>query len=1243
MEAFSGGFYELQDDHMGARDEGAARLYAIILEVHDKAGNVNYARRLVLYDNTSTVELKPSASLHVVSANPQPHYLPREFGQVTVILVYVPGPDNSKAAERIAQSYTEALNRSAAEEIPDVYAEAACVKERLKDGETYDIWEDSVRVSIDHTGPSVSIEGLRGRFGRDGLYVHNTTDLSSMLLLVHAADPHSGIKTLEWTLGTRDLSVDVGRGAIGTACNGNSHCYCPAVGECESHQYLFSFANLVHNNSQEGQHHREYYITITATNHASLRSRQMMDILIDESPPTVGVVLEGLSDDDQAEMDFTSSDVVHARWHGFLDHESGILLYRVVLADRCLTGHYFVSVVAYNGAMKPSGVACSDGITYDTTPPRLLNVSITHARTGSEVACTQPDQPWLVNTNMTRVRLARTSDCLNLCTSLPTASDVEHLPVSSNHTIEEEASGHFCRTLPKMTEDSYIVLPSDYLKMKWAAVDAESEMEEYHVGMGRDRTTASAPDLLPFTPTHGHHSYHARHSGLGHGAVFFIFLRALSKAGLHVQLTLGPVLIDETPPVAIGTLPAAIDGDFLMVTWTNETFTDPEQPSDVDFEVSFRVGHDAGFVSPFLAMPEAVMQQCKQNDVTGCARYPISVLQTHDTEQGRLFFFQLHGCQEDDVIGTEEIKPGSAILATLNTTVPLHIGDVVFVQFTPFIPATDFEDFLRSKALGSKLHELYDMDIDFARSDVKLSAILTDGANKNVTWFLMTNRRAPADGSYPGGEDIARSVNVSLRTTWTFENVNITAGVSCIATVRGEGVFDTQNEAVWRDVGRNMTAVLCLPGSRVLKSGMRYVLHVRTWISREEHVTFISDPVVVDHTPPQVKRGGAVMESDVDCGLDRDYVTTEPYLTACWDGVFRESQSQLAGFEVSIGTSPYGMEQGIRYYVTVRAVNDAGLMTTAVSDGVTVDVTPPVAGVVFNTHGHTNRHAQSSTTTMHASWHGFDDRHSEHGVPLYATVHAENHAGQWSRFISQPVTMDRTTPDVREVKVSLNYGGDAVSADVEWTAADEQSGVVTCTCELDKRASLTIPRRGELKLDWDGVFKVNRDVTFSMYAGTAEGYGDIFNHVVTKETSFTGQHTGSLSSAYVTIEAVNCSNPAPKGGGAYCTGSSNETQSCILEVCPSTESSSDNTAAIAAGASVGALAAIAAGTACCCLIYPAARRKIFGDDEEEEEELPQNEEGDAATARDVTMDGTASPSGSAPTGTGMSSNRIAPA
>ena len=81
--------------------------------------------------------------------------------------------------------------------------------------------EDSVRVHIDHTGPALSIHGLKGRFDRHGLFVHNSTDLSTMRLVVHAADPHSGVKTLDWMLGTRKLSRDVGHGTVGVHRHGN--------------------------------------------------------------------------------------------------------------------------------------------------------------------------------------------------------------------------------------------------------------------------------------------------------------------------------------------------------------------------------------------------------------------------------------------------------------------------------------------------------------------------------------------------------------------------------------------------------------------------------------------------------------------------------------------------------------------------------------------------------------------------------------------------------------------------------------------------------------------------------------------------------------------------------------------------------------------------------------------------------------------------------------------------------------
>ena len=42
----------------------------------------------------------------------RPFYLPRDFGQITVILVDVPGPDFKTAAERITESFNEAVSRS---------------------------------------------------------------------------------------------------------------------------------------------------------------------------------------------------------------------------------------------------------------------------------------------------------------------------------------------------------------------------------------------------------------------------------------------------------------------------------------------------------------------------------------------------------------------------------------------------------------------------------------------------------------------------------------------------------------------------------------------------------------------------------------------------------------------------------------------------------------------------------------------------------------------------------------------------------------------------------------------------------------------------------------------------------------------------------------------------------------------------------------------------------------------------
>ena len=72
----------------------------------------------------------------------------------------------------------------------------------------------------------------------------------------------------------------------------------------------------------------------------------------------------------------------------------------------------------------------------------------------------------------------------------------------------------------------------------------------------------------------------------------------------------------------------------------------------------------------------------------------------------------------------------------------LHVIELPLSTFRD----TDFEQYLQSERLGSKLHTLYDLDVDFVRSNTVLCAVLTNSLGRNVTWFLTTRPSVPVDG-----------------------------------------------------------------------------------------------------------------------------------------------------------------------------------------------------------------------------------------------------------------------------------------------------------------------------------------------------------------------------------------------------------------------------------------------------------------------------------------------------------------
>ena len=75
--------------------------------------------------------------------------------------------------------------------------------------------------------------------------------------------------------------------------SGVDACYCPIIGKCEYSNYTLDLNKLQLLGTHVGNHNRNYYFTLTATNNAGLSSTEHIDILVDDSPPERGIVLEG--------------------------------------------------------------------------------------------------------------------------------------------------------------------------------------------------------------------------------------------------------------------------------------------------------------------------------------------------------------------------------------------------------------------------------------------------------------------------------------------------------------------------------------------------------------------------------------------------------------------------------------------------------------------------------------------------------------------------------------------------------------------------------------------------------------------------------------------------------------------------------------------------------------------------------------------------------------------------------------
>ncbi|XP_053389666.1 uncharacterized protein LOC128546093, partial [Mercenaria mercenaria] len=693
-------------------------LYAVLLEVHDIAGNVRMSRRFVLYDQSSTVAILPQKHLQSLTASSKTNYtwqvnhgltcfnwtgryyntyhvninllrriksegnISSSYDQ-TEGLIPVSGTPNIDGIVRF--DYTWKLKNGtykAYSTVSDISTQSFCENLTPLDGQTYkfkikpiDInsryLEETTVVHIDRSPPSIdNIWVLKE--GYKQLFVHNSSDLSKMSLQFEALDLHSGLYSIYWKLGTSDGSNDIGEGSLAVnRINGTcakDACYCPKIGVCEHYLYTVGLNKLVDKRTNKGQHNRNYYFTIIATNNAKLVNIEHLDVLTDDSPPEEGVIQEGVAG--SPDVDYTSENEIIINWHGYIDHESGIKFYRVGLSDRCLSrkeldqlnktlnntqiietsrnsekfrvdtdGYYISSIVAYNNAMEPSKVVCSDGLRKDSTAPLIVNVTLKHSKAMELFAC-DSSGPWHVRSDLTRVALIPTDICMRRCIS-STFEYLQNLPEAKVNSYDKDVADYLCTNLPNEVENWYIYIPSSNIDISWKSLDNDSQIRREEVGFASDPSSIISPDIEVYRETHGHSRYHNVHEGIDSEYPFFIIIRTTNKAGMEKALALGPIVIDDTPPINQRGLHVHLEknDDKIYCSWDNNTFIDPEQKHAVDY-VLYKIGADDKFFTPLLQLPPE--EKCIRKDLMYCVHYPISKLQRQDEEKSLQFFFELY-------------------------------------------------------------------------------------------------------------------------------------------------------------------------------------------------------------------------------------------------------------------------------------------------------------------------------------------------------------------------------------------------------------------------------------------------------------------------------------------------------------------------------------------------------------------------------------------------------------------------
>ena len=485
-------------------------------------------------------------------------------------------------------------------------------------------------------------------------------------------------------------------------------------------------------------------------------------------------------------------------------------------------------------------------------------------------------------------------------------------------------------------------------------------------------------------------------AGFSDGSRYTAAAIACSQAGLCIREESTQVLVDSSPPLdgyfameteTVADLPWAIpDG----MTWTNDaealtanlniTFTGFSDPHSGISEYWAFVGSEFSARDLYNPSSPLVIVSHPQLDVLLASIYLSKTLVPSDMVYVSLWAVNGVGLRSHLVRGSFIVTQSSNVtesgslklLRSSQCPVESCLGHCTCGRRGQLCDAV---------ANSSSCVKLVSTGSVAANAKLTLSSISPQIANSADHNFTAAMDKLVAEIEYE--EDAVRWVE------WSVGKKGLDPGAQLI---------DGTSDPVWFPLGSGSTAVFTVSPEFPVGQGVKYTFYARAWYNYTHYSIFESSCITVDSYSPEVHEGHRTREMDGHTDVELDRTSSESEIRVSWSGVFVKSLSGLyAEYQVGVGETPGSdallrftplgnisstiiagikLADNKRYFTTVRSTNALGISTWSVSDGFLLDLSPPIAGTVFDGSGYIDISAQDDTQSASVRHIGFHDPQS---------------------------------------------------------------------------------------------------------------------------------------------------------------------------------------------------------------------------------------------------------------------------